>query len=109
MGSKPGPEYPDNWERKHALPCKEAAGWRCECCGVVDGSLGTTQNGKRKGRDHIIYLTAAHLDRNDKANPDPRLAALCPTCHGLFDHGTPAQQQMVYEAILETRRTRKGK
>lgn len=57
----------------------------------------------------MIYLTAAHLDRNDKANPDPRLAALYPTCHGLFDHGTPEQQQMVYDAIMEMRRCRQDR
>lgn len=57
----------------------------------------------------MIYLTAAHLDRNDKANPDPRLAALYPTCHELFDHGTPEQQQMVYDAIMEMRRCRQDR
>ena len=97
-------EYAENYPEE-AEAAKEAAGWTCECCGVKDGSLGTTRNGKRKGRNHLIYLTAAHLDRNDKRNPKPRLAALCPTCHGLYDHGTPAQQRMVYQAIMELRRS----
>lgn len=87
---------------------KAEANYRCECCGVVDGTLATTQHGRRKGRQHIVYLQAAHLDTNDKANPAPRLAALCPTCHGLYDHGTPAQKRQVAEAIAETRRSRKA-
>lgn len=87
-----------------ARAAKEAAGWRCESCGVVDGTLLTTQHGRRKGRQHIIYLQGAHLDRNDTANPAPRLAALCPTCHGLYDHGTEAQQAQIAQAIQEVRR-----
>lgn len=96
-------EYAESYPEE-AEAAKEAAGWRCECCGVVDGSTSTTRNGKRRGRVHIIYVTAAHLDRNDKKNPKPRLAALCPTCHGLYDHGKPEQQKMVYQAILDLRR-----
>ena len=31
---------------------------------------------------------------------------VCPTCHGLYDHGTPAQKRQVSDAITETRRLR---
>lgn len=103
MGSTPGPEYPKDWERTYANPCKEAAGWKCECCGVVDGSIGTTHNGRRKGKPHLIYLNAAHRDR-DKSNPKPHLAALCPTCHGLYDDGSPADRVKVFQMVQETRR-----
>ena len=94
--------YHEDFEQR-ALECKTHAGNRCECCGVVDGSLGITRSGRRKGQQHIVYLQAAHLDRNDMMNPNPKLAALCPGCHGRYDHGTPAQQQMVLEAIALTR------
>lgn len=103
MGKKPNPDYPDEWEAAYALPCKEAAGWCCECCGVVDGSLATTQNGRRRGRPHIVYLNAAHRDR-DKRNPTPSLAALCPTCHGLYDRGTSEDRATVLQTVQETRR-----
>lgn len=95
--------YAEEFEQA-ARAVKEAAEWRCESCGVVDGTLGITQHGRRKGRQHLIYLQGAHLDRNDTANPTPRLAALCPTCHGLYDHGAPAQQAQIKEAIQEARR-----
>ena len=98
--------YAEEFEQA-ARAVKEAAGWRCESCGVVDGTLATTRHGRRKGRQHIIYLQAAHLDRNDTANPKPRLAALCPTCHGVFDHGTPQQQALITQAIQASRQQQK--
>jgi hypothetical protein len=72
--------YPDNWEEL-AYACKERAGWCCEHCGVPHGSQAISQ---RTGVVYIIYLAAAHLD-HDPWNPNPRLAALCPSCHGRYD------------------------
>lgn len=97
------PNYPSKSER-----CKELAGWACEACGVLDGSIATTMNGKRQGRPHVVYLTGAHVNENDKGNPDPELMALCPRCHGLYDHGSPAQKKLVLEAVKENRQNRKA-
>ena len=73
--------YPDNWEEL-AWECKERAGWRCEHCGVAHGTQAVSE---RTGVVYIVYLGAAHLD-HDPWNPHPRLAALCPTCHGRYDY-----------------------
>ena len=61
--------YPVDWE-EIALAVKEAAGWRCERCGVghmEDGTMGSC-------------LTVHHLDQ-DPENPEARLEALCARCH----------------------------
>ncbi len=72
--------YPANWDEL-AWACKEQAGWRCEHCGVAHGSDVVSE---RLGVVYTVYLAAAHLD-HDPWNPSPRLAALCPSCHGRYD------------------------
>jgi len=71
--------YPENWEEL-AKECKDRAGWRCQFCGVAHGDIAIS----RRGEPYTIYLAAAHLD-HDPWNPRPRLAALCPSCHGRYD------------------------
>ena len=71
--------YPANWEVL-ARACKDRARWCCEFCGIAHGS--TTLS--RRGESYIVYLAAAHLD-HDLWNAHPRLAALCPSCHGRYD------------------------
>ena len=62
-------KYPVDWE-EIALAVKEAAGWKCEWCGMghmEDGTAGS-------------ILTVHHPDR-DPGNPHGRLMALCARCH----------------------------
>jgi len=62
-------KYPEDWKTR-AKAVKEAAGWRCEECGIghmEDGTMGSC-------------LTVHHPDR-DPANDDARLVALCARCH----------------------------
>ena len=73
--------YPPNWEDL-AWACKEQAGWCCEHCGIVHA---TDVVSRRTGVVYRAYLAAAHLD-HDPWNPDPRLAALCPSCHARYDY-----------------------
>lgn len=73
--------YPHNWDEL-AWACKERAGWQCEHCGVAHG---TPVVSERTGVVYTVYLAAAHLD-HDPWNPAPRLAALCPSCHGRYDY-----------------------
>lgn len=73
--------YPPNWEAL-AWVCKEQAGWCCQFCGVAHGTL---MRSRRTGLWYPVYLAAAHLD-HDPWNPFPRLAALCPSCHGKYDY-----------------------
>lgn len=71
--------YPRNWPHL-ARRCKVLARWQCEQCGIRHGDQYITRSGKPRP----IFLHAAHID-HDQHNPCPRLRALCPTCHGLFD------------------------
>ena len=73
--------YPTNWEDL-ARACKERAGWRCEHCGVEHGTSAVSE---RTGVVYTIYLAAAHVD-HDPWNPQPRLLALCPSCHARYDY-----------------------
>ena len=73
--------YPDNWEEL-AWACKQQAGWQCEHCGIAEG---TPVVSERTGVVYVVHLGAAHLD-HDPWNPTPRLAALCPSCHGRYDY-----------------------
>ena len=87
--------YPDNWEEL-AWACKERAGWCCEHCGVPHGTAAISQ---RTGEEYTIYLAAAHLD-HDPWNPCPRLAALCPSCHGRYDWHDYERKRWVELEIL---------
>lgn len=56
-------------------------GWCCQFCGIKQGRK---RKSKRTGKWYRVWLAAAHLD-HDPQNPEPRLAALCPRCHGRYD------------------------
>jgi hypothetical protein len=79
--------YPENWPHM-ARECKERANWQCQHCTVEHGAQ---RVGKRTGNPYRVALAASHLD-HDPENPDPRLAALCPECHGRYDWNWRARQ-----------------
>jgi len=62
-------KYPHDWNDR-ARAVKEAAGWKCQQCGIAHMSDGTCGS----------ILTVHHPDR-DPANPDARLEADCARCH----------------------------
>lgn len=72
-------KYPESWEAM-ARACKEAAGWRCEECGVSQYTLRLS----KKNVPYIVYLAACHVN-HDQANPQPELKCLCVVCHGRLD------------------------
>lgn len=81
--------YPSNW-KELSLQCKERAGWKCEQCGIAEG---TSRQSLAK-RWYGVRLTAAHLD-HDPENAHARLAALCEVCHLRYDgamHGLHRHQ-----------------
>lgn len=90
--------YPENWEQL-AGECKERAGWCCEHCGIAQGAQRISE---RTGVVWTVRLAAAHLD-HDPWNPAPRLAALCPTCHGRYDY---SYRERVRRLELEVMRHR---
>lgn len=90
--------YVKGWKaiRKRIL---ERANYRCEHCGVWDGSEGYRdargifhedkdeyQKRDFAGRTKTkISLQIAHLDHNTLRNDDSNLAALCQRCHLRYD------------------------
>ncbi len=82
--------YPANWDEM-AWACKQRAGWCCEFCGVPHGTPAVSE---RTGVVYTIYLAAAHLD-HDPWNPEPRLAALCPSCHARYDYSWRERERRV--------------
>jgi len=80
--------YPDNWEEM-SLTCKARAKWRCEQCGIAEGTWRIGHS-----RAYQVRLQAAHLD-HDPENPNPRLMAFCQDCHLKYDgleNGRSARQ-----------------
>jgi hypothetical protein len=67
--------YPPNW-KDLARAAKERAGWRCEWCGIAQG----TEVIGLKGKPYQIMLTVHHPNA-DTENPDALLIALCQPCH----------------------------
>lgn len=86
--------YPPNWDEL-AWECKERAGWQCEHCGVPHRTPAIS----RAGEPYIIYLAAAHLD-HDPWNFFPRLACLCPSCHGRYDWSWWERQRWLELEVL---------
>lgn len=80
--------YPSDWEDK-IQACKERAGWRCEECGVAHGAIAIS---RRTGVVYTVYLAATHVN-HDIWNPQPQLRALCPSCHGRYDHSRRERQR----------------
>jgi hypothetical protein len=71
--------YPADWPAL-AHAAKTAASWRCTGCGIPHGALAIS----RRNRLYRVVLSACHLD-HDPANPCPRLAVYCQTCHLRYD------------------------
>ena len=68
---------------------KERAGHKCEECGIEEGTVLTSRH---TGKKYILYLHAAHLD-GDPGAQEPRLLALCPSCHMRMDRQEEAQER----------------
>ena len=75
--------YPGDWPAI-ARNVKQAAGWKCERCGVPHGPA-------------PAMLTVHHLD-NDKSNTEAwNLAALCQRCHLQIQHRVDMFQEYMFE------------
>jgi hypothetical protein len=68
--------YPKQWYIL-ATACKDRAGWRCERCGIKQGTM---RYSLRTERAHPVWLHAAHV-HHDHGNPEPELMCVCPSCH----------------------------
>ena len=101
-------DYPPNWETI-SLQVREAAGQRCQWCGVPNGATVKRHRPAQYRQVWIagllhnkisddwreattgtrIILTVAHLDRDRTNNATENLAALCQRCH--LNHDRAAQ------------------
>lgn len=107
--------YPRDWPAIRARVL-ERAGYRCEACGLPDGSLAVREpdgryrevdpelaealwdDGERVIR---IVLTVAHLDHDPQNNDLANLRAWCQPCHLRYD------ADLHRKHAAETRRRRK--
>lgn len=86
-------KYPPDWTAI-SRRVREDAGWRCEWCGIAQGSTATKSGGR-------VVLTVAHVDHDTANNSPANLAALCQACH--LRHDLPLHQRNA----AETRRRRR--
>lgn len=102
--------YPANWD-EISKQVREAAGNRCQECGVPNHVWGYRLSDGRfveypgysgqiiaAGKVFRIVLTVAHLDHNPANNDPSNLRALCQRCHILHDREQHARN------AAETRR-----
>lgn len=98
--------YPKDW-KAISRRIREAAGQRCQWCGVKNGAVGARDRGGTwHDEDDIhhmnsdygfalfggdfpkiirVVLTVAHLDHDTQNNADANLVALCQKCHLTYD------------------------
>ena len=73
-------QYPPDWN-EIARSIKDAAGWRCEWCGVEHGATRINL----KGKPYRVILTCAHLNHTPSDCSMENLRALCSACHLRYD------------------------
>src|ERR1051326_6646849 len=86
--------YPPNW-REIRDACIERAGYRCELCGIPQGWLTFSKQGK----PYLIYLSAARRYPYYTARPAAELIALCQACHRRYDR--PSSPRRAYPPLLQ--------
>ncbi len=115
-------DYPPDWPAI-SRRVREAAGQKCEWCGVPNGEVGARdQFGRWHSEDDMegmnssegfalwpdgwpktvkIVLTVAHVDRDKTNNERNNLAALCQKCH--LNHDRPHHLAKTAETIRRRR------
>jgi len=66
-------KYVRNW-KELSKSLKEAVGYKCELCGISNGSINTKTGSK-------VVLTVHHIDKNTMNNDLCNLIVLCQKCH----------------------------
>lgn len=85
-------KYPPNWD-EIAQRIKEAAGWRCENCGLQCRFPGDEFD------THKRTLTVAHINHVEMDCRDDNLVALCPRCHLAYDAERKRMQRLAKKRI----------
>ena len=78
--------YPKNWN-EIALSVKEAAGWRCQCCGRICHKPGSRPEGLTRSEWTAFTLSVHHRNHLPEDNRLENLLAVCPTCHLAMHRG----------------------
>jgi len=81
------PTYGEGWTQTKRRRVREAAGYKCEACGMSQGAH-RDQHGQRLHVHHII--PARKFDSAEKRNDESNLTALCRPCHSKWE-GIPLQ------------------
>ena len=69
--------YPKNWN-EIALSVKEAAGWRCQCCGRICHKPGSRPEGLTRSEWTAFTLSVHHRNHLPEDNRRENLLAVCP-------------------------------
>lgn len=85
-------KYPDDWD-DIASAVKEAAGWKCEKCGLQCRFPGEEFD------THKRTLTVAHINHVESDCRPENLVALCPKCHLEYDEYRKAMQRLAAKRI----------
>ncbi len=87
--------YPKNWKAL-ALSVKEAAGWKCQCCGKQCYRPGERPENLTRSEWTANILQVHHRDFNCSNNCSNNLTSLCSACHlnvhrGRYSSVSPGQ------------------
>ena len=72
--------YPDNW-KELALSVKEAAGWKCQCCGKQCYRPGERPENLSRSQWSADILQVHHRNHNPAENQLSNLQCVCAACH----------------------------
>ena len=72
--------YPDNWSSL-ALEVKEAADWRCQCCGKKCYKPGERPENLTRSEWTADILQVHHRNHNQYDNRLSNLMSVCAACH----------------------------
>ena len=72
--------YPDNWNSL-ALSVKEAAQWRCQCCGKKCYKPGEKSESLTRSEWTADILQVHHRNHDQSDNRLSNLMSVCASCH----------------------------
>ncbi len=72
--------YPDNW-KELATKVKEAAGWRCQCCGKKCYTPGERPDDLTRSEWTADILQVHHRNHDTTDNRLSNLLSVCAACH----------------------------
>lgn len=89
-------KYPDDW-KQIADSVKEAAGWKCQDCGLQCRFPGEPLD------THKRTLTVAHINHVESDCRLENLVALCPKCHFRYDGVRKRMQRLAKQRIANSK------